>query len=51
MFSSHRGDVSSKRKNPIILTAYDETKKMAHDSKIVKAIENSKLSYDGPSQG
>ena len=29
---------------------YDETKKRAHDSKIVRAKELLKLSHDGPSQ-
>ena len=30
---------------------YDETKKRAHDSQIVRAKENLKLSWGGPSQG
>ena len=29
---------------------YDDTKKMAHGSQIVRAKENLKLSYGGPSQ-
>ena len=38
------------RKNNIIkLTHYGETEKRAHNSKIVKAKENLKLSPDGPS--
>ena len=32
------------------ITHYDETKKMAHDSQIVRAKENLKLSHGGPSQ-
>ena len=32
------------------LTHYDDTKKMDHGSKIVRAKENLKLSYGGPSQ-
>ena len=32
------------------LTHYDETKKRAHDSQIVRAKEDLKLSYGGPSQ-
>ena len=32
----------------IKLAHYDETKKMAHDSKIVGANKNLKLSYSGP---
>ena len=32
------------------LTHYDETKISAHDSQIVRAKENLKLSYDGSSQ-
>ena len=34
----------------IKLTHYDETKKMAHGPQIVRAKENLKLSYGGPSQ-
>ena len=34
----------------ITLTQYDDTKKRAHDSQIVRAKENLKLSYVGPSQ-
>ena len=37
-------------KNLIKLTHYDETKKSAHDSQIVKAKENLKLSHGGPSK-
>ena len=32
------------------LTHYDDSKKRAHDSQIVRAKENLKLSYGGPSQ-
>ena len=32
------------------LTRYDETKKKAHDSQIVRAKENLKLSYGGSSE-
>ena len=32
------------------LTHYHETKKIAHDSHIVRAKENLKLSHGGPSQ-
>ena len=42
---------SSQRNNQIKLTHCDETKKMAHDSQIVRAKRNLKLSYGGPSQG
>ena len=38
------------RNNQIKLTQYDDTKKIAHDSQIVRAIENLKLSYGGLSQ-
>ena len=40
--------VSSQRNNRIKLTHYDETKKMAHDSQIVRAKGNLKLRYVGP---
>ena len=55
LFSSHGGfpslcNVSSQRNNLIKLTHYDETKKMAHDSKIVRATENVKFDHVGPSQ-
>ena len=36
------------RNNQIRLSHYDDTKKMAHDSQIVRAKENLKLSYGGP---
>ena len=32
------------------ITHFDDTKKRAHDSQIVRAEENLKLSYGGPSQ-
>ena len=38
------------RNNEIKLTQYDDTKKRAHDTQIVRAKENLKLSYGGPSQ-
>ena len=41
--------VSSWRNNQIKLTHYDETKKMAHDSQIVRAKEYFTLSHGGPS--
>ena len=42
--------ILSSRNNLIKLTHYDETKKRAHYSHIVRAKENLKLSYGGPSQ-
>ena len=42
-------NVSSWRNNLIKLTHYDETKKMAQDSQIVRAEENLNLSHSGPS--
>ena len=42
--------ISSQRNNQIKLTHYDDAKKMAHYSQIVRAKDNLKLSYDGPSQ-
>ena len=42
-------NVASWRNNLINLTRYDETKKRAHDSQIVRAKENLKLSHGGPS--
>ena len=42
-------NVSSWRNNLIKLTHYDETEKMAHDSQIVRAKGNFKLSNGGPS--
>ena len=38
-------------KQSIKSTHFDETKKRAHDSEIVRAKENLKLSYGGPGQG
>ena len=43
-------NVSSWRHSQIKLTHYDDTKKIAHDSQIVRAKKNLKLSYSGPSQ-
>ena len=43
-------NVSSKINKLIKLTHYDDTKKMAHDSQIVRAKENLKLGHGGPSQ-
>ena len=43
-------NASSQRNNLIKLTNYDETKKLAYDSHITRAIENRKESYGGPSQ-
>ena len=43
-------NVSSQRNNQIKLTHYDDTKVRNHDSQWVKAKENLKLSYGGPSQ-
>ena len=43
-------NLSSKKNNQIKLTHCDDTKKMAHDSHIVRAKEDLKLSYGGPSQ-
>ena len=37
-------------KNHIKSKHYDDTNKMAHNSQIVRANENLKLSYGGPSQ-
>ena len=42
-------NVSSNRNNIIKLTHYDETEKRAHDSQIVRAKENLKLSHGRPS--
>ena len=42
---------ASSLKNLIKKLHYDETKKGAYDWQIVKAKENLKLSYGGPSQG
>ena len=42
-------NVSSWRNNTIKLTHYDETKKMAHGSLIVRAKVNLKLNHGGPS--
>ena len=53
MLSSHGGILTiamyHHRDNVIKLAHYDETKKRAHDSQIVMAKENFKLSHDGPS--
>ena len=46
---SNECNVSSWRNTLIKLTHHDETKKRAHDSQIVKAKENLKLSYGGSS--
>ena len=43
-------NVLSQRNNRIKLTHYDETKERTHDSQIVRAKENHKLSYGGPSK-
>ena len=43
-------NAASKRNNLIKLTHYDETQKRAHDSHIVRAKENPKLSQ-GPKVG
>ena len=41
---------TKQRNNQIKFTHHDETKKRAHDSQIVRAKGNLKLSYSGPSQ-
>ena len=41
--------ITEKQSNQVN-TNYDDTKKRAHDSQIVRAKENLKLSYGGPSQ-
>ena len=43
-------NVSSQRNNQFKLTHYDDTEKMAHSLRIVRAKENLKLSYGGPSR-
>ena len=43
-------NVSPQRNNLIKLIHFDEAKKMAHDSVIVRAKENLKLNYSGPGQ-
>ena len=43
-------NVSSHRNNLIKLKHYDDTKEKAHDSQIVRAKENLKLSQGGPNQ-
>ena len=43
------GNVKSWKNNLIKLTHYDETKKMAHNSQIVRAKENLKLCHRGSS--
>ena len=52
MFSSHGGSLSNAvyHQRETIKSNYDDTKKRAHDSQIVRAKENLKLSYDGPGQ-
>ena len=55
MFTSLEGflyqcNASSQRNNLIKLTHYDGTKKGAHDSQIVRAKENLKLTYGWPRQ-
>ena len=47
-FTSASGE--SQRNNQIKVTHYDDPKKRAHDSQIVRAKENLKLYCDGPSQ-
>ena len=53
MFSSHGGHLTTAMyimENTLIkLTLHDETKKRAHDSQIVRAKENLKLSHGGSS--
>ena len=53
MFSSHGGHLTNAMyhhgETLIKLTHHDETKKMAHDSQIVRAKENLKLSHGGSS--
>ena len=53
MFSSHGGLLTNAMyhhgENLIKLTHHDETKKQAHDSQIVRAKENLKLSQGGSS--
>ena len=53
MFSSHGGHTTNAmyhHGNTLIkLTIHDETKKRAHDSQIVRAKENLKLSHGGSS--
>ena len=44
LFSSHGGFLTSQKNNQIKETHYDYTKKTAHDSQIVRAKENIKLS-------
>ena len=39
---------ATQNNNLIKLTHYDETKKRAHDSQVIRAEENLKLSYGGP---
>ena len=51
MFSSHRSPLTIAMYHHgdtlIKLTHYDETKKRAHDSKIVRAKENLEMSHGG----
>ena len=53
MFNSHEGFLTNAmyhHRETIKLTHYDDTKKRVHDWQIVRAKENIKLSYGGPSQ-
>ena len=43
------GDSASSKRQALKLTHYDEKEKRAHDSQIVRAKENLKLSHGGPS--
>ena len=47
---SEHCNISPQRNGLIKLPHYDETKKMARDSQIVRAKENRNLSHDGLSQ-
>ena len=52
MFSSHGGHLTNAmyhhgKNNLIKLLHHDETKKRAHDSQVVRAKENLKLSHGG----
>ena len=42
--------ITKKQSNQIKLTRYNDTKKRANDSQIVRATENLKLIYGGPGQ-
>ena len=50
-FSSRGGFLIITENNLIKLTHYDETKKMAHDSQIVRAKKNSSWATAGPAKG